>query len=353
MDVAPQKPDELVPTVTVDELDLILTRIAAKELSNWSEPGLVVRVFGRLRGLNERLESSKRRQYSKVFAVTLLGSSGAMAIDMGTRIAQGFQDGDYVEVIGFPTANVYKGNLTFRLELISMRHCESSTQLEQRRQDANRLEHLKSLKPGRNSFPLMTSVKVSVIHSRSGKARVDEDFSRGLGDISSRCEVTWIPVRITSAEEIAAAVAGCNADILVIIRGGGDDEEFSVFEEPVVLEALAASSSYRILGVGHSANATLADLVCDFSASVPSAAGTHIRDQFKAMARTVEHLEGELARRTAQVRHLKQERDSAQATRQSEPVVPVQAPKPSMRNVFVGYAVAAVVGMAVCWVLLR
>lgn len=353
MDVSSQKPEALLPTVSADELDQMLTKITERELSRCREPGLLVRSYGQLQGLDKKLETAAQRQYGRVYAVYLVGRSGTIAVDMSTKLAQGFQDGDHVEVIGFPTPNVYRGTLTFRLELVALKHSSSDAQLEQRRRDASNIAHLKSLKPGRNAFPLMDSIRVSVIHSRSGVARVDQDFIGGMGEMVERCQVSWLPVRITSAEEIAAAVSGCSADILVIIRGGGDEGDFSVFDDPAVLKALADCQSYRIVGVGHSANSTLADLVCDYSAAVPAAAGTHIRDQLQAMASTLGQLEAELNRKAQQVRYLQREKDSLQASGQRQPIAPGAPAKPAGGRGVAGYVIAAAVGAAAVWALLH
>ena len=59
-------------------------------------------------------------------------------------------------------------------------------------------------------------------------------------------------------------------------RGGGSDEQFSVFENPELLRAWSEKRAYRIAGIGHSGNSTALDLLSDFAATTPAAACTHI-----------------------------------------------------------------------------
>jgi hypothetical protein len=75
---------------------------------------------------------------------------------------------------------------------------------------------------------------------------------------------------------LRAGASAVREDVLVLIRGGGDDAEFAVFDAAPVIEALGACRAYRILGLGHSRNRTLADCVADWAASVPAEAGRHL-----------------------------------------------------------------------------
>jgi len=57
-----------------------------------------------------------------------------------------------------------------------------------------------------------------------------------------------------------------------------------VFEDPRVINALAQrNDAYRVLGLGHTHNTTLLDLVSDFPAKTPSLAGSHIREQIERL----------------------------------------------------------------------
>lgn len=85
---------------------------------------------------------------------------------------------------------------------------------------------------------------------------------------------------------LVAAVQAVTTDAPVLVRGGGDAAEFAVFENPDLLAALASCPSYRGLGLGHTANRTLAELVVDHAASTTTAAGEHMRRGIAAASRS-------------------------------------------------------------------
>ncbi len=64
----------------------------------------------------------------------------------------------------------------------------------------------------------------------------------------------------------------------MLIRGGGKEEQFDVFEHPDLLHAWATKPVYRIVGVGHSANNTALDLLSNFVATTSAAAGAHLAE---------------------------------------------------------------------------
>ena len=47
------------------------------------------------------------------------------------------------------------------------------------------------------------------------------------------------------------------------------------------MQAIASFKGYRILGLGHTGNATLSDLVCDYAASTPTKAGLLIAENLE------------------------------------------------------------------------
>jgi exodeoxyribonuclease VII large subunit len=123
---------------------------------------------------------------------------------------------------------------------------------------------------------------IGVVTSPTGA--VIRDILHRLEDRFPSRVVVW-PVRVqgeTSAEEVAAAVAGFNAldeggaiprpDLLIIARGGGSIEDLWGFNEEIVVRAVAASAIPTISAVGHETDTTLCDFAADMRAPTPTAA---------------------------------------------------------------------------------
>ena len=88
-----------------------------------------------------------------------------------------------------------------------------------------------------------------------------------------------IPVSMLDANEIIQAIEQANGNVIVLIRGGGEHTQFSVFDDPRLILTLAKKEAYRIVGLGHSANTPLLHLVADHAAETPSAAGAYVSEQ--------------------------------------------------------------------------
>lgn len=274
------KKQDLIPTLSSGEIGRLMTEVVERELKGWSDKGLLIRAYGVLTNLSAQRKFAELRKWQRVFGV-VLDADGPLTVNAPKSLFEPFNDGDMIEIVGYPIINVFRGVISVQLEVQGARSAESDADQEKRRVVQSNLATLQSLKPSRNIFPLLPTVSVDVIHSSASSAQVDEDFYNGLGEQASRCNINAVPIRITSAQDIAAAIRASQAKVLVIIRGGGTEADFAVFNDAEVLSALAEKDSYRVMGIGHSGNTTLIDLIADFSARVPAEAGSHIRDHLR------------------------------------------------------------------------
>ena len=85
-------------------------------------------------------------------------------------------------------------------------------------------------------------------------------------------------------------------DLILLVRGGGSQEDLSAFDAEVVARAIAAARTPVLTGVGHETDVTIADLVADRRAPTPTAAA-----ELAVPVRA--DLLAELARREARLHH--------------------------------------------------
>jgi len=96
-----------------------------------------------------------------------------------------------------------------------------------------------------------------------------------------RCaRVLIAPTRVQGVgahQEVVAALELANqidcADVIIVARGGGSQEDLWTFNEEIVVRGIASSRLPVVSAVGHEIDVTLADLAADKRALTPSEAG--------------------------------------------------------------------------------
>lgn len=275
-----------IPELEIKEIERLVAESLRKDLTGWRDNSFLFTTRGVLDNVSDRKQMALNSRWSKVFGVKLV-SDGALMMNAKHTLLESYEDGDYVEVVAYPTISFFNSQLQLQMELVAIRLAETQTQSQQRRADRSRFHALQQLRPRRNVFPMQVTVQVDLIYSSASSAKVDEDFLRSLGAQLRNCEIQRVPVRMSSAEQVATAIAGSGAEVVVLIRGGGADADFEVFNSEIVVEALMSSTAYRIVGLGHSGNSTQLDLIADYSASVPADAGVHLAAQLDNISRFV------------------------------------------------------------------
>jgi exodeoxyribonuclease VII large subunit len=103
----------------------------------------------------------------------------------------------------------------------------------------------------------------------------------------SPCKVQGEWAEKTIAQAIRRVAFHGGADVLIVARGGGSQEDLSVFNDEAVARAIAQSPVPVVSAVGHETDVTIADLVADVRAATPSHAAELVVPDRQALLRTV------------------------------------------------------------------
>jgi exonuclease VII large subunit len=174
----------------------------------------------------------------------------------------------------------WEGVVKMRVDVCQLELIDSPEEVERKRSEALALHRVRELRSKRNPFPFQPELAVTVICAV--KSQVLSDFLGAISGVKSMLSFTEVNVPMDSASEIASAIHSSEADILVLIRGGGGAEGFAVLDDARVIEALGASDAFRIVGTGHAIHSGILDLVADYASNTPADAGTFIARQIGA-----------------------------------------------------------------------
>lgn len=207
------------------------------------------------------------------------GQPALLRMALFRRSAQGLrfapQDGQLVKVTGRLALYEPRGELQFIAE--SMQPAGAGALYEQflrlkaqlEREGLFDLERKRPLPP----FPR----RIGVITSKAGAAL--HDVCTTLARRSPQVEVLIYPSPVQGAEAPAAlrgalalAQRRAEAEVLLLVRGGGSMEDLWAFNDPELVRAVAASAIPIVCGVGHETDVTLCDLAADLRAPTPTAA---------------------------------------------------------------------------------
>jgi hypothetical protein len=256
-------------------------------------------------------------RYSKFYDVELEDDGCVVMLDVRKSLLTGMvKPGDYVRVVGFPSISVSPrdGVVKIKLDVSEVALMDSPEAARRKRSDARTLADVRALRRNRASFPIKSRLSITVIHGRGSK--VVPDFYAGLGDAAASHDISLVDVSMLDAAEIAGAIKAANADVLVLVRGGGSASDFQVFGSTQVLTALGDAKGYRIVGLGHTDDTTLADMVVDHAAVTPTAAGVFVRDQQAALQRAL-GMAASLGEQRARDRFRQSEQSQFLATQQA------------------------------------
>jgi exodeoxyribonuclease VII large subunit len=197
------------------------------------------------------------------------------------------QDGDLLEVRGH--LGVYEAGGQYQLYADAVRRAGEGDLYRAFIELKTKLEAEGLFDEARKRALPSLPKRIGVVTSASGAALQD------VLDVLARryplAHVLHAPSRVQGAQAAAElrraliAVQKADADVILLVRGGGSIEDLAAFNDEALARALAASSIPIVSGVGHETDFTIADFVADVRAPTPSAAAeiaTPDRDQLLA-----------------------------------------------------------------------
>ncbi|GBR35347.1 exodeoxyribonuclease VII large subunit [Gluconobacter kondonii NBRC 3266] len=227
-----------------------------------------------------QLGDAAPNSYPKYYQLPLtdpqFGTTLSLEVQKSVLARAGVGPGDYVHVTGMLRARQYRGQIVLRFEAVAVELHDPARQKVERA-ERSVLDVLRGLPCISHPYPTRPEARLLLIHSAASSALVAEDFLQALGGAWRPERVRSLPTAMNDPGRLAEAIGTCREEIVVLIRGGGDASDFVVFESPQVMEALAVCPAHRVLGVGHTANRTLAERVVDHAATTPADAGHYIR----------------------------------------------------------------------------
>ncbi len=322
---------------------LLLERLASTQLP---EMGGMIRLHG-------RWTDPGRPNGKSYYGAKVVDDGGAQAkVEILTSLvsSRGIVPGQNVVVTGRLAVRTSNYGVEVRLvgADIQLGEQEEAVQTDATRQGRMTIDRLRALPLGRVSFPDKDCVSVALIQSTSAAAQVASDCMAELSQLGTAVDVLPVRINMLDPVAIAAAIREAAADVVAIIRGGGSSQDFEVFDDARVIVALAEQRAHRVVGLGHSGNTSLLELVADVTANTPAQAGTYIRERVQHRQRMLGDMGRELRLVKERAENLEKERNIAQSQLQtaSELLAKAQGGVP-----YWTVAAAFVAGAALVWVL--
>ena len=139
--------------------------------------------------------------------------------------------------------------------------------------------------------------KAAVITSASGAAFQD------VVSVWKRrwpiCELNLVPAAVQGEQAVAQICAALkklqnsNADVILLTRGGGSDEDLWIFNDEELVRTVASSGIPVVSAVGHDIDYTLCDMAASMRAATPTAAAEIVFPDWREAERIIENMVSE------------------------------------------------------------
>lgn len=187
---------------------------------------------------------------------------------------------EVVTINGYLRMNAYNNQFTVRISVIGLKLNDDNQLLNE--SNKSFATFFKNLNIRKKGFPLFQKLNIAIIHPQSGDSYTD--FIQQVD--GSSVDIRQYPINMLSKDTLLKSlslISSANFNVLIIIRGGGQSSEFNIFDDIDVCEKFASIECHKILGVGHSSNRTLLDIIADNVFQTPTAVGSFINQKLQEM----------------------------------------------------------------------
>ena len=196
------------------------------------------------------------------------------------------KEGDQVEVAA--VASLYEPRGDFQLRVESMVRSGQGALYEAFLARKAKLAGLGLFDDDRKR-PLPQAIATVALITSLGAAAL-RDVVVTLSRLAPRIRVRLYPCLVQGPEapgqlraQLLAADQDPQADVIVMVRGGGSLEDLWAFNDEALAMAISACAHPVIVGVGHESDVTIADLVADLRAATPTAAAQRVAQADQAL----------------------------------------------------------------------
>ncbi|WP_332606367.1 exodeoxyribonuclease VII large subunit [Acinetobacter sp. ESBL14] len=269
---------KFLPTFTISDLHNFLSDALKAYIDQQKQGQQLFCVRGILKNVEQAVENSK---WPSVYDLFIQDITGTIEVEISKHLLSSFKNGSYVEIHGVPTFNFFREQCSKRLKGYTIRAIEEDNAIQVFQSKLSILDVLKKHRPKSHTFPNQFDLSIAVIYSSASKVDIQKDFYDYLKEYCDEFNFDEKPVSLSNVDALSQEISSCaDHDIVVIIRGGGRNDAFDIFNDEKVLNAFSNLKGYRILGLGHNSDVTLLDCLADHSAITPTAAGIHLKEQF-------------------------------------------------------------------------
>jgi exodeoxyribonuclease VII large subunit len=211
---------------------------------------------------------------------------------------------DGIEVVARGYVEIYPPHGKYQLIVQEVEPRGAGAQALLLQQIKERLRDDGLLDPARKRKLPFLPHRVGVATSPSGAAL--RDFLRVLHARFPGIHVLVAPCRVQGAGAAATVISSlrllcdAGADVLVVTRGGGSQEDLWEFNDERLARAIAACPVPVVSAVGHEVDVTVADLVADARAATPTHAAQLVAPVRDELAAGLRGLHGRLVRAAAE-----------------------------------------------------